>query len=119
MANTTKEERQNLSIEIFIYLILSFYMIRTFRYSTHLGKQPNPVLDCVANAADFHPFLYENEEQLKHILSYQGTTNVTERFYNAYYYGCILYPVMLVYAIHCFALSGYDRATSKVTVYAI
>lgn len=119
MANTTKEERQNLMYEIIVYIALSYYMLTTFRSSTHLGKQPKPVLDCIANQADFHPFFYENEEQKDHILSYQGTTNVTERFYNAYYYGCILYPLMLLYCLHCYALSGYDRATSKVTVYTI
>ena len=91
--------------EIIVYIALSYYMLTTFRFfrsSTHLGhlgKQPKPVpcqavLDCIANQADFHPFFYENEEQKDHILSYQGTTNVTERFYNAYYYGCILYPLI-------------------------
>ena len=117
MANTTKEEKQNLIWEIIIYLVLSYYFIITFYQSRHLGKQPKPTLDCIANQADFHPFLYGNDEELNHILSYQGTTNVTQRFYKAYFYGCVLYPVMLAYSLHCYGLSGYNRAVSKVTVF--
>ena len=64
----------------------------------------------------FHPLVYETEEELQHFLSFPGSHNVTQKFYNMMMAGFIINIIYVMHVIYYKTLSSFETGVRKTTL---
>ena len=87
---------------LFFLISLGMTYYYTLFITSSAGRGPNFLNEkvCAANQMTFHPLVYETEEELQHFLSFPGSENVTEKFYNIMVVGLVINVMYVAHVLY-------------------